>query len=272
LQTVRASATELPFSNRQNGLVFSVVTAVTNPALEEFVTQIGSELAFAQVLISRDETGFELRHVADRSQVRELLKPVPVPRLRELALFNESGAFRPLRSAPDLQSGWRTEVKNGADLGLALNHLYPAAIADWYARRKGAGVTNYRDFTGRQSGMYRVTQLLSDEQAWAAIRACCHRQFCLKQRLWTVEGLDQDAAECKSLIPCLEPCAVMLEFARTATRIEQAEKADCQSSALTLLADTRVRVADFSAPDNPRRVQLLLEKARPAMASSREHC
>jgi hypothetical protein len=245
---------------------------MTNPALEQFITLIGSELTLAQVLISRAETGFELRHVADRARGRELLKPVPLPGLRELALFNECGAFRPLRSAPDLQSGWRTEIKNVSDLGLALNRLYPGAIADWYALRKGAPVTDYREFTGRQSGMYRVTQLLSDEQAGAAIRACCHRQFCLKQRFWTVKGLDRDRAECKSLIPCLEPCAVMLEFARTAIRIEQAEEVDCQPAALTLRADPRVRVADFSAPENPRRIQLLLEKAQPAVASSREHC
>ena len=129
--------------------------------------------------------------------------------------------------------------------------------------------------------MYRVTTMLSDAQAAQVTRACCHPGFCLKQRLWTVNGLAQDGVEEKSLIPCLEPCAVLLEFARKSMRIEQEEKMKLEVSpgeAATLVAalktalaypDSDAREADFNAPGNPRRLRLLLEKLQPLLAGNK---
>ena len=120
--------------------------------------------------------------------------------------------------------------------------------------------------------MYRITQLLTDVQAADVIRATCHARFCLKQRLWTVPGLETDSTTSKSAIPCLEPCAVLLELARKATRIEQEEKLPVQlsrSELESLLAGAemmnasglaRERIGDMDSPANPRRLQLLLEK------------
>ncbi len=106
---------------------------------------------------------------------------------------------------------------NNTELEAALQHLYPGAITDWFAAQaQPAPVTHYREFTDRQTGMYRVTTMLSDEQAAVMARACCHRRFCLKRRLWTVGSLGPEASGEKSLIPCLEPCAILLEFARKA--------------------------------------------------------
>jgi hypothetical protein len=94
----------------------------------------------------------------------------------------------------------------------------------------------------------------------------------LKRRLWTVNGLASDAAEEKSLIPCLEPCALLLELARKAMRIEQEEKIELELSpgeTATLMAALQIalaqpasiaREADVDQPANPRRLQLLLEK------------
>jgi hypothetical protein len=49
--------------------------------------------------------------------------------------------------------------------------------------------------------MYRITTMLQDAIAGAAIRACCHVDFCLKRRLWSVEGLEADAAGAKEPHP-----------------------------------------------------------------------
>jgi hypothetical protein len=101
----------------------------------------------------------------------------------------------------------------------------------------------------------------------------------LKQRLWTVEGLPPDAATEKSLLPCLEPCAVLLEFARAAVRLEQSEErgdgsaketASFSVSELEQVAESRpaeIREADFSTPQNPRRAQLALEKIKSKLAA-----
>lgn len=233
---------------------------VANPALEAFVAAVGKELVLAQVLIRREGTGFELRHVNDSEVAKESLRTLARSDLRNLAQFTSTGAFRPLKSAPNLQTGWRVSVSNPAELDTALRHLYPGAVADWFAALSSSPpVTHYREFTSRQTGMYRITQMLTDQQAAPVIRACCHPSFCLKQRLWTIEGLAPDAPESKSVIPCLEPCALLLEFARKAVRLEQASE-EAEAATEQESETEEVREADFNSPNNPRRIQLRLEK------------
>ena len=249
------------------------VSFVGNPALDAFVAQLSEEFVLAQVSIRKSQGGFELRHVADAGM--EELKDLPdVKALRDLAQFTETGAFRPLKSAPNLKRGWRMQVRDAAELGLALNFLYPGAVADWFAVRSGRGTpTHYREFTARQTGMYRITAMLPDAVASEATRACCDRKFCLKQRLWTVPGLPADDVKSKSAIPCLEPCAIMLEFARKVMRMEQEEKTKVdlsRSERETLVAalentPAETREADFAAPLNPRRVELLLNRLKSGM-------
>jgi hypothetical protein len=233
------------------------MSAVRNTALEAFVAQLGNELVLAQVLIRGQGEGFELRHIEDRKAAD--LKEVPISTLRNIAQFTLQGAFRPLKSAPNLQSGWRAFASNRAELEFALNCLYPGAIADWFAaQRRHPPVTDFREFTARQTGMYRITAMLTDAQAAPVIRAGCHKRFCLKRRLWTVPGQPTDDPAEKSLIPCLEPCAVLLEFARTSMRIEQ--KTPAASDVAPEKPSSNVREADFANPANPRRLQLLREK------------
>jgi hypothetical protein len=198
------------------------MTAITNPARDAFIRSIGSERTIAQVIIRRRETGYELRHLEDRDGPPELLRELRPEELRPLVQFTATGAFRPLKSAPTLQRGWRLTVENDAALEAALNRIYPGAIADWHAARApDPPITHYREFTGRQTGMYRITTMLSNEQVGEVIRTVCHPGHCLKRRLWTVEGTAPDDARDKSLIPCLEPCALLLESARTTMRNEQ---------------------------------------------------
>src|SRR5688572_10482397 len=150
-----------------------MVIRTGNPALEAFVAQVGDEFVLAQVLIRRSGAGFELRHVADANG------DVPqVSDIRQVAQFTEAGAFRPLKSAPNLRRGWRVQARDLEELGLVMNYLYPGAVADWFAARSGnPPATHYREFTARQTGMYRITAMLSDQQAAAAARACCDQKF-----------------------------------------------------------------------------------------------
>ena len=244
-----------------------------NPALETFVAQIGDEYVLAQVLIRKTGTGFEVRHINDRdAKDLKIVKD-----LRQTSQFTDTGAFRPLKSAPNLRRGWRAELCDADQLGLALNYLYPGAIADWFAVHSGrAQPTNYREFTARQTGMYRITAMLSDERAGEATKACCDRRFCLKQRLWTVPGVSADDRAAKSTIPCLEPCAIMLEFARKVMRMEQESMDKSESETLIAALENAIqnppkdlREADFGNPLNPRRVQLLLNRLKSGMVTKR---
>ena len=258
-------------------------TDAIHPALERFVAQLGSGLVLGQVLIVRQERGYELRHAEDASMAAAELRLLKIEALRAWAQATESGAFRPLKSAPNLRRGWRAVAPGEAGLESALDRLYPGALADWAAAQSDPPpVTHYRAFTNRQTGLYRATQMLTDAQAAQVIRAGCHGRFCLKRRWWTVEGLAPDAPGAKSLIPCLEPCAVLLEFARKAFRIEQTERVPMalspedletiRSALLVALAhpDAGVREGDVGAPSHPRRIQLALEKLRGVEASGGE--
>jgi hypothetical protein len=226
-----------------------------------------------EVLIRKTGEGFELRHVDDRKG-DDL---TTTKSLREASQFADTGAFRPLKSAPNLRHGWKAKAPDAEELWLALNFLYPGAVADWFAVQTGRGrPTDYREFTARQTGMYRITAMLSDALAADATRACCDPKFCLKQRLWTVPGLATEDAKIKSAIPCLEPCAVMLEFARKVMRMEQENMDKSESETMVAALEHAIetppadlREADFAHPLNPRRVKLLLNRLKSGMVNER---
>ena len=250
------------------------MAGMTDLSMEAFVAQIGSKLVIAQVLILKRDHGFELRHKEDHDLEPDQLETIALSGARSLAQFTETGAFRPLKSAPNLRKGWRILVAGIEELSQVLSSLYPGAVADWFSvRERKAAPTGYREFTNRQTGMYRVTQLLSDADAGLVTRACCHADFCLKQRLWTVPGLASDLAEAKSIIPCREPCALLLEFARVTARQQQAEtmnlplrRGEAPEPPLEK-AESEIREADFESPRNLRRLRLAAEKAQASICS-----
>lgn len=250
------------------------MTKPVNPAFDAWLAGIGAECVIAQVLVRRVGEKFNLRHADDAEAAESSLRNVTVDELRELAQMTESGAFRPLKSAPNLRRGWRLSGATEVQLNAALDQLYPGVVPDWFA---AAGdrppVTGYREFTARQTGMYRVTTMLDDAQAATAIQACCDRRFCLKRRMWTVEGLAADPPGTPSVIPCLEPCPVFLELARKAARLEQEDKVALSlgpgelETVLEALATGasgagNQREADFGDATNPRRMQMLWIKLK----------
>ncbi len=251
------------------------MTAPARPALDAFIAQLGEEGVCVQVSIRRAGDGFELRHADDRDLSPDTLKFLRVEELRALAQSTESGAFRPLKCAPNLRRGWRTSAASAAELEGALNHLYPGAVPDWHAANGPLPpVTHFRGYTERQTGMYRITAMLPDAQAAVVIESCCDARFCLKRRLWTVPGCATDSVESTSIIPCLEPCSVFLEFARKAMRMEQEDRVTVQWGASELetmrgileaalaAPEAGGREADFGCALNPRRVRLLLAKLK----------
>jgi hypothetical protein len=240
-----------------------------NPALNAFVDRFATEQVFGQALVSRSGAGFELRHVEDRSV--EGLKRCSLKELRALAQFTTAGAFRPMKSAPTLRRGWQWVAPNSSALAEGLDTLYPGALADWFAAdQPESSVTDFRAFMDRQTGMYRTAAMLSDPQAARVTAACCAPSLCLKRRLWTVPGLEPDAPGGKSLIPCLEACALFLEFARKAMRIEQEEgislvvaPSDLATIRAALVAAAGMaasREGDVASAENPRRALLALAK------------
>lgn len=184
-----------------------------------FARQINPVFVWGHVFIRRVNSLFELRHVDDEKSADERLAVLTPVQLREWAQTQSNGKFRPLKSAPTLRSGWRLPAPDLATLELAISFVYPGSMADWHAVRTGrAAATSYRAFTSRQTGIYRCTHDLTDDDVIRVIEGCCDRAKCLKRRLWSIGHLPADAASEKSLIPCLEPCALLLDAARKMAR------------------------------------------------------
>ena len=249
-------------------------------AITTLVASFGAELVWVEVLIRREPAGFSLRHERDRVTPAAALRLLPLEALREWAQFTATGAFRPNKAAPSLRAGWLTPVADAAELETALRGLYPGSLADWLeARGATPEVTHFREFVGRQSGLYRAARELADGAAAEVIRAGCAPEFCRRQRLWTVDGLAPEAVGAKSCVPCLEPCALVLELARRAGQLAAEAGVELPSSRPALEASLRtveaelaqpaadVREGELDDPRNPRRLAWQRERLRAALAA-----
>ena len=131
--------------------------------------------------------GYELRHREDAGRADDELRSHADPEdAGELGLYDDAGAYRPLKTAPNLRHGWRLTVPDEAGLRLALELFYPARMGAWRAFQAGRlAATPLRETLGRQTGMYRVTAKISDEQADALVgRFCRSDGGCLRTILW----------------------------------------------------------------------------------------
>ena len=142
---------------------------------------------FGQVLIRSATPGYSLRHKDDAGATD--LKVHKDPRAaREIAKLTEDGEHRPLKSSPNLRSGWEIQVLSERELAVAMSYLYPAGVVHWHLWRVGKlEVTNFRENAARQSGIYKRIQRLSDKGLQDAARACCEDAVCLKKTLWNVD-------------------------------------------------------------------------------------
>ncbi len=246
-----------------------------NPQISTFRAQLREPVRFLQIEVQEEAHGFLLRHFADRERPVEELQELTLEELAPWADTTVRGTFRPNKAAPSLRPGWRCHPADEADLAWALDQLYPGALADWHAWQTGtAVVTTFRDFMARQTGMYRGTQSLTDAQADQVAEAGCDSSLCARRRCWSTPGLGAAPAAAILSIPCLEPCALLLEFARWTARQSreplqslQVSEADRQTLLVVLervLAHPSddVREGDTRNPANPRRLLQLWHRLK----------
>jgi hypothetical protein len=171
-----------------------------------------------------------------------------------------------LKSAPNLRPGWRAAAMDGEALDLLAALRLSWRGRGLVCRAIGSTAGHFLSgFTARQTGMYRITTMLdSDQIAGAAIRACCACRFLPQAAAVDGGRFGAGRARSKSIIPCLEPCALMLEFARKVARLEQNATPSIRGAQASDAAE-----GDFDAPNNPRRLRFNLEKQalarKPAM-------
>ena len=189
------------------------------------------ELGFAEF-----SNGYLLYHWADQQSLNEARVYRSVEDARQIAKYDSSGAYRPLKGAPNLPRGWLIELTNIDDLKKALDFFYPGAINAWLVHRAGkADPVCLRQTLNRQTGMYRVTRQLTENQARDLVKeACSSDGRCLRTILWGIEeGHPPDFLPCSKSDPtvdqtgqnraalpflCLEACNLLVATARTALK------------------------------------------------------
>jgi sirohydrochlorin cobaltochelatase len=143
-------------------------------------------LYIGEILLGKD---FSLRHEGDsgKSQLKFFSSPSDA---REIARYDDSGNFRPLKTAPNLRHGWAMKLSSLEEMELALEYFYPSALGLWLSYLKGSlSVTSLRQTLDRQTGMYRITQLLKPDQAGDLVKKCCSSEGgCLRTILWDMEA------------------------------------------------------------------------------------
>ncbi|MEO8352476.1 MAG: DR2241 family protein [Chthoniobacteraceae bacterium] len=185
-------------------------------ALAKWLSAGGSRIG--QLFIQRHGHVFSLRHVDDagRDNLRVCSRPEDA---RALANYNEAGEFRPLKTTRDLARGWRLELDDIDALRVALDYLYPAMVGIWASwEREELESVSWRGTLNRQTGMYRVTQRITDEQSRAMIDSFCAR--CLKCRLW--DGQHPSPGKDEMPLLCHEACNLLVAEARKIVKSESA--------------------------------------------------
>lgn len=250
------------------------------PDLKCWVEQWTGRTEFVQVLITQIDAGYDLRHTVDADRPESILRRLGIAELRELVQYTRTGAFRPNKLSPNLRSGWRCLAESVRELGDALRLLYPGGLADWYAEHRGLKAKSFREYLGRQTGMYRVAQQLTDNQAAHAVRANCDSQSCRRRRIWEVPLLSADEFLKTSLVPCFEPCGTMMEMARRVVKSEQVPKielgltSDELDSTIAAVEralehpDGDIREGDLAEASNVRRLRLALQRFNAAKNST----
>ena len=179
-----------------------------------------------QVVIEKNPPGFSLHHEADTA--REDLEIFHSPEdALAIARCDDSGDYRPLKTAPNLRRGWELRLDSLAALRLALDGIYPAALGNWRAVLRGEKIAPpLRETLNRQTGMYRITGLLTHHEASRIITSLC-RPGCLRQILWPIESTDSAPAAVapEGRIPlfCTNPCSHFLGKAREAVKSRPVE-------------------------------------------------
>lgn len=104
----------------------------------------------------------------------------------DLARFDDTGDYRPLKTAPTLRHGWRLQLDSLRELRLALEAFYPGALGLAVAQSHGdLEITPVRETLNRQTGMFRVTGLINgDDLKTLVCEKCRSSDGCLRRILW----------------------------------------------------------------------------------------
>jgi sirohydrochlorin cobaltochelatase len=169
---------------------------VSEPTLEQLLEAelAGGQFAMGEVFVRPlGDGGAELTHRgADMRAIQEF---APENAL-EIAKFDDTGKYRPLRTAPGLRHGWKIIARDTAAIIEVLDAIYPARLAAWRAwKLRRLMTTPLRATLNRQSGMYRIAAKISDQALDTLVGDFCRSDGgCLRTILWRRDETDTVAS------------------------------------------------------------------------------
>lgn len=170
----------------------------------------------------------------------------------DLARLDDSGKYRPLKTAPNLSHGWSLRLKSADEVQRAIESFYPGRLAVLAAfSEQRLESTPLRRTLNRQTGMYRVAANISDDGVDRVVGEVCRSDGgCLRTILWRkneagdlpsqrlpaqkfdvrrnqVATSDPIARGDGNFIPllCQEACTLLIDACRKAAQAERSPSA-----------------------------------------------
>lgn len=176
----------------KSGSAWDGFPAAGRDELIETVHQQG-ELRFGQLILTPTEVradGDGSMFFREVSTLRDHVRTIP--------------AFRPLATSTDLPGGWCVPISEPHMLHAIVETVYPGAVADWAAQRRGVLTTNpLTVVAARQKGMFR--DLANFRRTDEYVRHICGG--CVRHATWYDQVTAADA------IPCVEACNLWMSKA-----------------------------------------------------------
>jgi hypothetical protein len=191
---------------------------------------LATEWGQLRITVTLDDDGgrtYALCHVDDAATPPAALNDYEDPLdARDLAKHDDDGAYRPLKTAPSLQTGWQFPALEPAALVETVHAFYPATVQNWHREREGElDITHWHETVERQTGIYGVVQTWDRGEGYEHVNwvaeACCDDSQCVKRREWGYDAdmeLDVDGGDGE--FPCREPCSLVVAAARQWTKLE----------------------------------------------------
>jgi len=245
--------------------------------LESGIDREWGELTITTTLAADGDRRYEIRHVDDSDADGDALTTHADPfDARDIGTRDADGRYRPLRTAPSLDSGWIFPELTAAEVYEAVEAFYPATIVNWHREQRGdLDIDHWRDEQDRQSGIYNLITVLPDEAVEWAAAACCDDSQCLKRREWQLSEDEPLAAEGgDGVFPCREPCSMVVAAGREWAKLEREdtqtyefELTPSEKEQIEAIIDAvadgtvdEIREADLSEGANRYRARYLREK------------
>jgi len=195
-------------------------------ALEDGIAREWGQLRITTTISNDGTRRYELRHIDDSDVDADALTTHTDPfDARDIGTLDAQGRYRPLKTAPSLDTGWIFPDLSADEVHEAVEAFYPATVVNWYREGRGElDIDHWRDEQDRQSGIYNLITVLPDEAVEWAAAACCDDSQCLKRREWELsadEPLDADGGD--GVFPCREPCSMVVAAGREWAKLEREE-------------------------------------------------